>query len=219
MCLNWKRTTGSGHTRGRCPGWNNRSTTEPAWPPPMMERVERCLCGITAARSAGEWFGFATDLILAKLQQGIGDPKGAYKDLHVLRDSQRVMETDVLSGNIGLRTSVAQNRHIVVIDPARLQGLSPDTERRMSTVESLGDEFFDGRLKKFIQEAGVNANRRAAQNLEKCVSTLVDQKQQVVAKVVTTTPGYYSTPCRREDHVHRSSTDRVENYNNHRDTK
>jgi len=27
----------------------------------MMERIERCLCGITAAMSAGEWFGFATD--------------------------------------------------------------------------------------------------------------------------------------------------------------
>ena len=74
--------------------------------------------------------------------------------------------------------------------------------------------------KKFIQEAGVNANRRAAQNLEKCVSTLVDLKQQVVSEVVTTTtPGYYSTPCRREDHIRRSSTDRVDNYNNRCDTK
>ena len=53
------------------------------------------------------------------------------------------MVTDVLSGDIGLRTSVAQNRHLVVINPGeKLQGLSPDAERRMSTAESLGDEFF-----------------------------------------------------------------------------
>ena len=78
-------------------------------------------------------------------------------------------------------------------------------------MESLGDEFFDGRLKEFTQEAGVNANRRAAENLDKCVSTLVDQKQQIA--------GSYSTPFRREDHIRRSSTDRVDNYNNRRDTK
>ena len=88
--------------------------------------------------------GFATDLILAKLQQGIGDPEAAYKDLRVLRGAQQAVETDMLSWDIALRTTFAQNRHLAVINASRLQGLSPDTERRMSTVESLGDELFDG---------------------------------------------------------------------------
>ena len=86
-------------------------------------------------------------------------------------------------------------------------------------VDSRGDELFDGRLKEFIQEAGDNANRRAAQNLKKCVTTLVDQKQQLTAKAVTTTtPGSYSTSYSREDYNRRSSTNRVDNYTNRRDT-
>ena len=46
--------------------------------------------------SAGEWFGIAMDLILAKLQQGIGDPESAYEDLRVLRDAQLAVETELL---------------------------------------------------------------------------------------------------------------------------
>ena len=88
----------------------------------------------------------------------------------------------------------------------------------MSMVDSRGDERFDGQVKEFIQEAGDNSNRRAAQNLEKCVTTLVDQKQQSAAEAVTTTsPGSYSTSYRREDYNRRLLTNRVDNYTNRRD--
>ena len=199
---------------------DNRSTTEPTGPPLLMEKIERCLYGITAAMSAGEWFGFATDIILAKLQQGIDDPEEALKDLRVLRCAQRAVETDVSSLDALLHTTFAQDRHLAVINEAWLQGLPPDLERYRSTVESRGDEVVDGRLKEFFQRAGANTNRTAAQNREKCVLALIDQKQQIADEVVTTTTlGSYSTPSRREDHNRRSPTDRVDNYNNRRDTK
>ena len=200
-------------------GRSNRSTVDAVWPPPMMDKIERCVADTTSALSTGEWFGIVMDLILAKLQQGIGDPATAYEDLRVLRNAQLAVETDVLFWNIAIRTTCAHHRRLAVIDASKMHGLSADMKRCMSLVDLRGDELFDGRLKEFINEAGDNANRRAAQNLEKCVATLVDHKQ-VTAKAVTatTTSGSYSTPYRREDYNRSSSTNRVDNYTNRRDT-